>query len=110
MQTIISPTSQPVLRRALEIARHAVDIDSTHDDPQGAVLTYGESLVLLDEVLIRAMNDGHGNSEPSSRLSQDQREEEMGRLKLIYNTYRDRMEILSIIYGFPLPSEFAVAA
>lgn len=41
------PSSRRALTRALELARQAVQLDSTNEDPYGAVMAYGKSVALL---------------------------------------------------------------
>ncbi|KAJ3501478.1 hypothetical protein NLJ89_g9320 [Agrocybe chaxingu] len=65
------PSSRRALTRALELAREAVQLDSTNDNPEAAVNAYAQSVALLSEVMER------------------------------HDTYADRMNILSIIYSIP---------
>ncbi|KAI0932403.1 hypothetical protein AcW2_001045 [Taiwanofungus camphoratus] len=101
------PSSRRALTRALELAREAVKLDSTNDDPYGAVVAYSQSVALLSEVMERVMR---GEDSTESRRRQNGRrrsvvaqEEEVRRLKSIHDTYADRMNILSLIYSIPLP-------
>ncbi|KAH8100585.1 hypothetical protein BXZ70DRAFT_937959 [Cristinia sonorae] len=101
------PSSRSALTRALELARQAVQLDSTNDDPHGAVLAYGKSVALLSEVMERVMR-GEDSSESSRRRNGRRRsvvaqEEEVRRLKAIHDTYAERMNILSLIYSIPIP-------
>ncbi|TCD67518.1 hypothetical protein EIP91_012272 [Steccherinum ochraceum] len=101
------PSSRSALTRALELARQAVQLDSTNDDPYGAVLAYGRSVALLSEVMERVMR-GEDSTETGRRRNGRRRsvvaqEEEVRRLKAIHDTYADRMNILSLIYSIPLP-------
>ncbi|KAF4572722.1 hypothetical protein EYR36_007232 [Pleurotus pulmonarius] len=43
------PSSRRTLMKALELAREAVELDSTNDDPIAAVKAYGRSVALLSE-------------------------------------------------------------
>ncbi|KAI0257298.1 hypothetical protein BJV78DRAFT_1161548 [Lactifluus subvellereus] len=102
------PSSRRALTRALELAREAVKLDSTNDDPYGAVVAYGKSVALLSKVMERVMS----GEEPSDsvrrrggrRRSVVAQEEEVRRLKAIHDTYADRMNILSLIYSIPPPT------
>ncbi|KAI0274903.1 hypothetical protein BC834DRAFT_850194 [Gloeopeniophorella convolvens] len=101
------PSSRRALTKALELAREAVKLDSTNDDPYGAVLAYGKSVALLSKVMERVMR-GEDSTESSRRKGGRRRsvvaqEEEVRRLKAIHDTYADRMNILSLIYSIPPP-------
>lgn len=80
------PSSRRALTRALELAREAVRLDSTNDDPYGAVVAYGRSVALLSEVMERVMR---GEDSTESRRRNGRRrsvvaqEEEVRRLKSI---------------------------
>lgn len=81
------PSSRSALTRALELARQAVQLDSTNDDPYGAVLAYGKSVALLSEVMERVMR-GEDSTESGRRRNGRRRsvvaqEEEVRRLKAI---------------------------
>ena len=84
------PSSRRALTRALELAREAVKLDSTNDDPYGAVMAYSRSVDLLSEVMERVMRgedgtEGHrrGNGRRRSVVAQ---EEEVKRLKSIVSS------------------------
>ncbi|TBU35076.1 hypothetical protein BD311DRAFT_202232 [Dichomitus squalens] len=101
------PSSRRALTKALELAREAVKLDSTNDDPYGAVMAYAKSVALLSEVMERVMR-GEDSTETSRRRNGRRRsvvaqEEEVRRLKSIHDTYADRMNILSVVYDIPLP-------
>ncbi|KAH9944537.1 uncharacterized protein BXZ73DRAFT_97021 [Epithele typhae] len=124
------PSSRRALTRALELAREAVKLDSTNDDPYGAVMAYAKSVALLSEVMERVMR-GEDSTESHRRKNGRRRsvvaqEEEVRRLKSIvsiylctyvcdlshcpapsphiqHDTYADRMNILSVVYDIPLP-------
>jgi hypothetical protein len=121
------PSSRRALTKALELAREAVKLDSTNDDPYGAVVAYGKSVALLSRVMERVIN-GEDSSESSRRRGGRRRsvvaqEEEVRRLKAIvritftclalvlivivlatqHDTYAERMNILSLIYSIPPP-------
>jgi hypothetical protein len=49
------PSSRRALTAALELAKSAVQLDATNDDPHGAVLAYAKSVQLLSEVMERVM-------------------------------------------------------
>ncbi|KAJ7042508.1 hypothetical protein C8F04DRAFT_1076174 [Mycena alexandri] len=98
------PSSRRALTRALELAREAVQLDSTNEEPQAAVIAYGRSVALLSEVMERVRRGEDStetrrrNGRPRSAVAQ---EEEVRRLQNIHDTYADRMNILSIIYDIP---------
>ncbi|KAI0361805.1 hypothetical protein OH77DRAFT_1391366 [Trametes cingulata] len=100
------PSSRRALTRALELAREAVRLDSTNDDPYGAVMAYARSVALLSEVMERVMR---GEESTDSRRRNGRRrsvvaqEEEVRRLKSIHDTYAERMNILRVVYDIPLP-------
>ncbi|KDQ63840.1 hypothetical protein JAAARDRAFT_29888 [Jaapia argillacea MUCL 33604] len=103
------PSSRRALTRALELAREAVKLDSTNDDPHGAIIAYGKSVALLNEVMERVMR-GEDSTESHRRRNGRRRsvvaqEEEVRRLKSIHDTYADRMNILSLIYSIPPPTD-----
>jgi hypothetical protein len=81
------PSSRRALTRALELAREAVRIDSTHNDPHAAVAAYGRSVSLLSGVMERVMR-GEDTTESHKRRNGRHRsavaqEEEVRRLKSI---------------------------
>jgi hypothetical protein len=81
------PSSRRALTKALELAREAVKLDSTNDDPYGAVAAYGKSVALLSKVMERVIN-GEDPSDPVRRRGGRRRsvvaqEEEVRRLKAI---------------------------
>ncbi|KAI5123601.1 hypothetical protein M0805_003417 [Coniferiporia weirii] len=98
------PSSRRTLTRALELAREAVRLDSTNDDPHGAIQAYGQSVALLNEVMERVMrgeDNGDHRRRNGRRRSIVAQEDEVRRLKSIHDTYADRMNILSLIYSIP---------
>jgi len=120
------PSSRRALTKALELAREAVKLDSTNDDPYGAVVAYGKSVALLSKVMERVINgeDSHESvrRRGGRRRSVVAQEEEVRRLKAIvritialafalvlilftiqHDTYAERMNILSLIYSIPPP-------
>jgi hypothetical protein len=80
------PSSRKALTRALELAREAVRLDSSNDDPYGAIQAYGQSVTLLKEVMERVQR-GEDSTEHRSkngrRRSVVAQEEEVRRLKNI---------------------------
>jgi hypothetical protein len=81
------PSSRRALTRALELAREAVRLDSTNDDPYAAVVAYGKSVALLSEVMERVIRGGD-STEPQKRKNGRRRsvvaqEEEVRRLRSI---------------------------
>ncbi|KAI0048385.1 hypothetical protein FA95DRAFT_1490882 [Auriscalpium vulgare] len=99
------PSSRRALTRALELAREAVKLDSTNDDPYGAVIAYGKSVALLSKVMERVMRGEDSTELPRKRGGRRRsvvaQEEEVRRLRAIHDTYADRMNILSLIYSIP---------
>ncbi|KAG6381359.1 hypothetical protein JVT61DRAFT_5773 [Boletus reticuloceps] len=98
------PSSRRALTRALELAREAVQLDATNDDPHAAVIAYGRSVALLSEVMERVRrgeDTSDGRRRNGRRRSVVAQEEEVRRLKSIHDTYADRMNILSLIYSIP---------
>ncbi|KAF8167904.1 hypothetical protein B0H34DRAFT_854752 [Crassisporium funariophilum] len=99
------PSSRRALTRALELAREAVQLDSTNDNPEAAVNAYAQSVALLSEVMERVRNGEDSTTDSSHRRrrrrSVTAQEEEVRRLQKIHDTYADRMNILSIIYSIP---------
>lgn len=62
-----SPSShRKIITRALEFAREAVRIDASDEDPQGAVSTYEQSIILLNSVLEQLTQAGRLASEASA--------------------------------------------
>ncbi|KAJ7756049.1 hypothetical protein DFH07DRAFT_482765 [Mycena maculata] len=100
------PSSRRTLTRALELAREAVQLDSTNEEPQAVVMAYGRSVALLSEVMERVRR-GEDSTDPSSPRHKGRprsavaQEEEVRRLQNIHDTYVDRMNILSAIYNIP---------
>jgi hypothetical protein len=81
------PSSRRALTKALELAREAVKLDSTNDDPYGAVMAYSRSVALLSEVMER-VKKGEDSTETHRRRNARRRsvvaqEEEVRRLKTI---------------------------
>ena len=81
------PSSRRALTRALELAREAVRLDSTNDDPYAAVVAYGKSVALLSEVMERVIR-GEDSTESQKRKNGRRRsvvaqEEEVRRLRSI---------------------------
>lgn len=81
------PSSRRALTRALELAREAVRLDSTNDDPYAAVVAYGKSVALLSEVMERVIR-GEENPDSNKRKNGRRRsvvaqEEEVRRLRSI---------------------------
>ncbi|KAI9511747.1 hypothetical protein F5148DRAFT_974630 [Russula earlei] len=101
------PSSRRALTKALELAREAVKLDATNDDPYGAVVAYGKSVALLSKVMERVINGEDSNDsvrrKSGRRRSVVAQEEEVRRLKAIHDTYAERMNILSLIYSIPPP-------
>lgn len=94
------PSSRRALTAALELAKAAVQLDATNDDPHGAVLAYAKSVQLLGEVMERVMRgedaSGHGHAGSADgderrkggrRRSVVAKEEEVRRLKAIVSLH-----------------------
>lgn len=80
------PSSRRALTRALELAREAVQLDATNDDPHAAVIAYGRSVALLSEVMERVRrgeDTSDGRRRNGRRRSVVAQEEEVRRLKSI---------------------------
>ncbi|KAF5355708.1 hypothetical protein D9756_003942 [Leucocoprinus leucothites] len=105
------PSSRRALTRALELAREAVQLDSTNEDPEAAVQAYAQSVALLSEVMerVRRGEDSTETRRGRRRRSVAAQEEEVRRLQNIHDTYADRMNILSIIYSIP-PVPYSTAS
>ncbi|TFK30635.1 hypothetical protein FA15DRAFT_629864 [Coprinopsis marcescibilis] len=106
------PSSQRALTRALELAREAVQLDSTSDNPEAAVKAYAQSVALLSEVMerVRRGDDSTTDRRRRRRRSVAAQEDEIRRLQNIHDTYADRMNILSIIYSIPAVPYTSAAA
>ena len=78
------PSSRRALTRALELAREAVQLDSTNDNPRAAVEAYARSVALLSEVMERVRR-GEESSEVRRRRRRSvaAQEEEIRRLQNI---------------------------
>lgn len=88
--TSTRPSSRRALTAALELAQEAVRLDSTNDDPIGAIRAYSRSVALLNEVMERVMHEeddtGRGRHLGRPR-SMAAREEEVRRLKSIVRNF-----------------------
>jgi hypothetical protein len=87
-RTEARPSSRRALTKALELAREAVKLDSTNNDPFGAVIAYGRSVALLSEVMERVRRGEDGTESSQKRRNGRRRsvvaqEEEVRRLKSI---------------------------
>ena len=93
------PSSRRALTKALELAREAVRLDSTNDDPYGAVVAYGKSVSLLSKVMERVMSgEETGDSvrrRGGRRRSVVAQEEEVRRLKAIVRFTRRLLLLFS---------------
>lgn len=84
------PSSRRALTQALELARKAVQLDSTNDDPYGAIQAYGQSVTLLKEVMerVRRGEDSTEHRQKNGRRrSVVAQEEEIRRLKTIVRVF-----------------------
>jgi len=81
------PSSRRALTRALELAREAVQLDSTNDNPEAAVNAYAQSVALLSEVMERVRNGEDSTSDSHRRRPRRRsvaaQEEEVRRLQNI---------------------------
>lgn len=79
------PSSRRALTRALELARQAVQLDSTNNDPIAAIQAYGMAVTLLKEVMERVMRgeDSTERRRTGRRRSVVAQQEEVQRLKSI---------------------------
>lgn len=80
------PSSRRALTRALELAKEAVRLDSTNDNPHGAIAAYAQSVALLSEVMERVKrgeDSGESRRRNGRRRSIVAQEEEVKRLKSI---------------------------
>lgn len=79
------PSSRRALTRALELARQAVQLDSTNEDPEAAVNAYAQSVALLSEVMerVRRGEDSTESRRSRRRRSVAAQEEEIRRLQNI---------------------------
>ena len=80
-------SSRRALTRALELAREAIRLDSTNDDPYAAVAAYGKCVALLSEVMERVIR-GEESTDSTRRRDGGRRsvaaqEEEVKRLRSI---------------------------
>lgn len=99
------PSSRRALTRALELAREAVQLDSTNDNPEAAVNAYAQSVALLSEVMERVRNgedsttDSHRRRRRRSVAAQ---EEEVRRLQNIVSWLSSRSISLLIFRLFSM--------
>lgn len=82
------PSSRRALTRALELAREAVQLDSTNDNPVAAVNAYAQSVALLSEVMERVRNgeDSTDSNRRRQRRSVSAQEKEVRRLQNIVSS------------------------
>lgn len=86
------PSSRRALTRALELAREAVQLDSTNDNPVAAVNAYAQSVALLSEVMER-VRSGEDSTDPHrrrQRRSVSAQEKEVRRLQNIVSLHFNR--------------------
>uniref|UniRef100_V5EWL3 Uncharacterized protein n=2 Tax=Kalmanozyma brasiliensis (strain GHG001) TaxID=1365824 RepID=V5EWL3_KALBG len=84
-------SSKNILTIALQKAQNAVQLDSANHVPE-AIAAYKQAVRLLEEVMERIAPRGNKRSRPT-------REEERRRLRVIHDTYADRIRLLSMIYS-----------
>jgi len=94
------PSSRRALTAALELAQEAVRLDTTNDDPIGAIQAYARSVALLSEVMERVMrgedtNESRERRHGGRRRSVVAKEEEVKRLKSIVCPFYSRRPIIS---------------
>lgn len=98
------PSSRRALTKALELAREAVKLDSTNDDPRGAIEAYGRSVALLNEVMERVMrgeDTGEHRRKNGRRRSIVAQEEEVRRLKSIVCVFKVTSNSIFLINSLP---------
>ena len=83
------PSSRRALTRALELAREAVQLDSTNDNPEAAVQAYARSVALLSEVMdrVRRGEESTTDGRRRRRRSVAAQEDEIRRLQNIVSEY-----------------------
>lgn len=87
------PSSRRALTAALELAQEAVRLDTTNDDPIGAIQAYSRSVALLSEVMERVMrgedtnDNGRDRRRGGRRRSVVAKEEEVRRLRSIVSSF-----------------------
>lgn len=84
-------SSKNILTIALQKAQNAVQLDSANNVTE-AIAAYKQAVRLLEEVMERIAPRNGKRSRPS-------REEERRRLRVIHDTYADRIRLLSMIYS-----------
>jgi hypothetical protein len=94
------PSSRRALTRALELAREAVQLDSTNEDPEAAVQAYAQSVALLSEVMERVRR---GEDSTESRRGHRPRsvaaqEEEVRRLQNIVSYFLSFLPAIALIW------------
>lgn len=96
------PSSRRALTRALELAREAVQLDSTNEEPEAAVHAYARSVALLSEVMERVRNgeDSTENHRRRRRRSVAAQEEEIRRLQSIVSLLRFYSCWILLSFGF----------
>ena len=95
------PSSRRTLKKALELAREAVKLDSTDGDRHGAIVAYGKSIALLREVMEHDIKDEDPNDsvrqKGGRRRSVVAQEEEVHRLKAIVRLISLPLTFLSLL-------------
>lgn len=83
------PSSRRALTRALALAREAVQLDSTNDNPEAAVQAYARSVALLSEVMDRVRRgEDSTDGRRRRRRSVAAQEDEIRRLQSIVSRLR----------------------
>lgn len=84
------PSSRRALTRALALAREAVQLDSTNDNPEAAVQAYARSVALLSEVMerVRRGEDSTTDGRRRRRRSVAAQEDEIRRLQSIVSLHQ----------------------
>ncbi|PWN32473.1 uncharacterized protein FA14DRAFT_74564 [Meira miltonrushii] len=88
-------SSKNILTIALQKAQSAVLLDGSNNVAE-AILAYKQAVRLLQEVMERVSPKSTSNSKSSRKVH---REEERRRLKVIHDTYAERIRLLSMIYS-----------
>lgn len=90
------PSSRRALTRALALAREAVQLDSTNDNPEAAVQAYARSVALLSEVMDRVRRgEDSTDGRRRRRRSVAAQEDEIRRLQSIVSEQRRKFHRIS---------------
>ncbi|TIC75076.1 hypothetical protein E3Q00_01221 [Wallemia mellicola] len=87
-------SSRQMLNNALSLANTAVNLDKDNDFPK-ALHAYKDAMDLLENVMRRVEAENSTNS--SQQKPTSRRLEEARRLKIIHETYKDRIRLLEVL-------------